>query len=112
MKARFFTKLFLLLVLFTFFSCSGKHDRASSLLSFPVKKSEIRGAKEASEDFTFAAAVCAFGMLLRESPYKSSADFTMAETLAESSLGRDEFGYRRGFVQLLKAAKSAKALSK
>ena len=86
-------------------------ETVSSLISFPVTTQEIRGAAEASADFTFAASVAAFGMLLRDSPHKGSADFAMAQTLAESSLGTDEYGYRRNFVQLVRAAKSAKALN-
>jgi len=42
---------------------------------------------------------------------QGSADFAMAQNLAESSFGKDEYGYRRGFVQLVKAAKTAKALN-
>jgi len=85
-------------------------ETASSLLSFPIKMQEIRKSGETSTDFNFAASVAAFGMLLRDSPYKGSADFAMVQTMAESSLGKDEYGYRRGFVQLVRAAKPAKAL--
>ena len=85
-------------------------EKTSSLISFPVKKSDIRQAGNASPDFTFAASVVAFGMLLRDSPYKGSADFNMVQKLAESSIGRDEYGYRKSFILLVKAAKSAKAL--
>ena len=86
-------------------------ETTSALLSFPVKKSEIRRANEASTDFKFAAAVTAFGMLLRDSPHKGSTDFAMVQNLAETSVGTDEFGYRRNFIMLVKAAKTAKALN-
>ena len=85
-------------------------ETTSALLSFPVTKSEIRRLGEESTDFRFASAVAAFGMLLRDSPYKGTADFALVQSLAESSLGRDEYGYRRGFVQMVKTAKTVKAL--
>ena len=85
-------------------------ETVSSLLSFPIKTQDIRKAGESSADFNFAASVAAFGMLLRDSPHKGSADFKTILSLAESSFGTDEYGYRRGFVQLVRAAKAAKAL--
>ena len=86
------------------------NETASNLISFPVKTQDIRKAGETSADFNFAASVAAFGMLLRDSPHKGSANFDTVLTMAESSLGTDEYGYRRGFVQLARAAKTAKAL--
>ncbi|MDR1840122.1 MAG: VWA domain-containing protein [Treponema sp.] len=86
-------------------------ETASNLLSFPVRTQEIRKAGESSADFNFAASVVAFGMLLRDSPHKGSVNFDMVQTLAESSLGTDEYGYRRGFAQLVRAAKTAKVLN-
>jgi Ca-activated chloride channel family protein len=80
------------------------------LLSFPVKTADVKKAGEMSEDFNFAAAVAAFGMILRESPHKGSADFSMVQTLAKSSIGKDEFGYRQNFVQMINAAKAVKNL--
>jgi len=85
-------------------------ETASSLLSFPIRTQDIRKAGESSADFNFAASVAAFGMLLRDSPYKGSADFEMVLSMAESSRGTDEYGYRHGFTQLVRAAKTAKAL--
>jgi len=86
-------------------------ETASNLLSFPVRTQEIRRAGESSADFTFAASVAAFGMLLRDSPYKGSANFEMVQTLAESSIGTDTYGYRRNFILLIRAAKTARALN-
>jgi Ca-activated chloride channel family protein len=84
-------------------------ETSSDLLSFPVRTQEVRRAGESSADFTFAAAVAAFGMLLRDSPYKGSTDFDMVQAMAESSIGTDQFGYRRSFTQLVRAARTAKA---
>jgi Ca-activated chloride channel family protein len=83
---------------------------ASALLSFPVKTADIQKSGETSEDFNFAAAVAAFGMILRESPHKGGADFALVQSLSESSIGNDEFGYRRSFIQMVNAAKAVKNL--
>ena len=85
-------------------------ETESSMLSFPIKTAGIRKAGETSTDFNFAAAVAAFGMLLRESPYKGSADFALVQNLAATSIGLDEYGYRKGFIQMVKTAEAIKKL--
>jgi Ca-activated chloride channel homolog len=57
----------------------------------------------ASDDFRFAQAVAAFGMVLRDSEYKGAASSSMARALAEGALGRDPWGYRADFVRLVRA---------
>jgi Ca-activated chloride channel family protein len=56
---------------------------------------------EPSDSFQFSAAVALFGMLLRES--ESSGDATVDDALeiARESLGPDEAGYRRAFVDMV-----------
>src|SRR5207253_9926736 len=56
---------------------------------------------QASGDFRFAAAVAAFGMLLRDSPDKGNLSFTRVSELARSGLGEDPGGYRAEFVRLV-----------
>lgn len=67
-----------------------------------------RSFAEASEDFRFAAAVAAFGLVLRDSPHKGDADFAEIERWAEAALGADENGYRAEFIRLVKQAKELK----
>jgi Ca-activated chloride channel family protein len=55
----------------------------------------------ASADFRFAAAVAAFGMILRESEYRGHATLDGVLELARESLGDDESGHRAGFVKLV-----------
>ena len=62
----------------------------------------------ASEDFRFAAAVAAFGMLLRDSPHKGGATLDGVRELAESSLGADPSGYRREFIDLVGKAREVR----
>jgi Ca-activated chloride channel family protein len=80
-------------------------ETGSRLLSFPVKTASARKARDASPGFNSAASVAAFGMLLRDSPYKGNADFDMVLAMADSSLGEDRFDYRRAFLNLAEAAK-------
>ncbi|HKR01478.1 MAG TPA: VWA domain-containing protein [Pyrinomonadaceae bacterium] len=60
----------------------------------------------ASENFKFASAVAAFGMLLRDSRYKSGASYNKVLELARSSTGADAQGYRAEFIQLVEAART------
>ncbi len=60
---------------------------------------------DASGDFQHAAAVAAFGMLLRDSKHKGSADFDLVGELAENGLGEDPTGLRREFLELVQAAR-------
>lgn len=73
----------------------------SKLSSFALE--DGRGAAP-SADFRFASAVAAFGMLLRESPYRGNADWDQVETLARAGLGTDAHGYRREFIELVELA--------
>jgi Ca-activated chloride channel family protein len=81
-------------------------ETESSLLSFPVLASSVRKAGEESEDFRFASAVAGFGMLLRDSPYKGNAGFDNILNMAQTSVGKDESGYRRGFLEMIKKAQA------
>jgi Ca-activated chloride channel family protein len=81
-------------------------ETESSLLSFPVLASSVRKAGEESRDFRFASAVAGFGMLLRDSPHKGSAGYDNIFILAQSAIGQDVSGYRRGFLELIKKAQA------
>jgi Ca-activated chloride channel family protein len=55
----------------------------------------------ASPDFRFASAVAAFGMILRDSPYKGTATWDLVRTIAQSSRNNDRTGSREEFVRLV-----------
>jgi len=57
-----------------------------------------------SNDFTWAAAVAAFGMILRDSPHKGNATMPAVLELAESARGEDRHGYRKEFIDMLRDA--------
>jgi Ca-activated chloride channel family protein len=76
---------------------------ASVLSEFTVRESE-KEFSEASEDFRFAAAVAAFGMVLRDSPHKGNADLEDALEWAKEGKGDDIHGYRHEFIRLIHRA--------
>jgi Ca-activated chloride channel family protein len=78
---------------------------SSRLLELPAKDAGTKLAG-ASADFRFAAAVAAFGMLLRDSEYRGAADYELVLDLARSGRGEDREGYRGGFLQLVTTAKA------
>jgi Ca-activated chloride channel family protein len=73
---------------------------ASKLLEFPV--AESRG--KMTGNLGFAAAVAEFGMLLRRSPFKGSASWESALSLAREHRGADPDGYRAEFIRLVDLA--------
>jgi Ca-activated chloride channel homolog len=75
----------------------------SRLLKFRVAdKDQQIGV--AGDDFEFAAAVAAFGMLLRHSAHKGATTFPMVLEIAQGGLGADREGYRHEFIELVKKA--------
>ncbi len=63
---------------------------------------------DTTSDFRFASAVAAFGMILRDSPYRGSASFDQVQTWAAGSRGEDVGGYRAQFLELVKRAAALK----
>ncbi|MFM7290421.1 MAG: von Willebrand factor type A domain-containing protein [Planctomycetia bacterium] len=61
---------------------------------------------EAPADLRFAAAVAAFGMILRNNDQKGDASLPMVAAIASDSLGRDEGGHRAEFLDLVRKAES------
>jgi len=59
---------------------------------------------ETSNAYRFSAAVASFGMLLRDSKLKGSANYAGVVDLARKATGEDANGYRAGFVQLVRKA--------
>ena len=60
----------------------------------------------ASDNLKFAAAVAEFGLLLRDSRYKGTANFENVYGLANSSLGSDLKNYRGEFIDLVNRARN------
>lgn len=64
--------------------------------------------RQAPQEFRFASAVAAFGLVLRKSKYKGTAGYEWIQKAAESSLGQDQAGYRREFVDMVRKASRLK----
>ncbi|QHI69767.1 DUF3520 domain-containing protein [Tichowtungia aerotolerans] len=79
----------------------------SSKLEFPLKDKD-RSFEQADDDFRFATAVAGFGMMLRDSELKDDLTYDQVIEWAQDSLGKDEFGYRREFIDLVRNAKALK----
>ncbi|MFT4154515.1 YfbK domain-containing protein [Parafilimonas sp.] len=75
----------------------------SILMEHPLKEENI-AFHSTSNNFRFAASVAEFGMLLRNSEYKGSADFLSVKNIAASAVDNDEDGYRKEFIQLVDRA--------
>jgi Ca-activated chloride channel family protein len=71
----------------------------SRLLSHAVQVPARGGAT--SDDFRFAAAVAAFGMVLRESEHRGRATVEQVLTLARGARGGDAEGYRAEFIRMV-----------
>ena len=80
----------------------------SKLIEHPVLDKQIPVART-SENFRFATSVAEFGMLLRNSPFKSKATYGNVIDLARKAKGTDEEGYRAEFIRL---AENAQLLAK
>jgi Ca-activated chloride channel homolog len=77
----------------------------SRKLEFPLRDSGQSFAA-ASQDFKFAAAVAAFGMVLRESPHQGTSTLDRVETWARDGIGHDGGGYRHEFLDLVGRART------
>ena len=60
---------------------------------------------EASTDFHFAAAVAAFGMVLRDSEHRGESSMAMVEDLAAAGMGSDRSEERQGFLELVRSTR-------
>lgn len=65
----------------------------------------------ASPDFKFSAAVASFGMLLRESEFKGDASYESVLKLAREAKGRDFYGYRAEFIQLVEKTRLLQSIA-
>jgi Ca-activated chloride channel family protein len=84
----------------------------SRLISTPIdRRVEVGTFAAASQDARFAAAVAGFAEMLRGGKYSGSMSYDDVLRIANGAKGKDEFGYRSEFVQLVRAAKSARTLA-
>jgi Ca-activated chloride channel family protein len=89
-------------------------DSETSQLMETVVANNEKNYEKASENFRFAAAVAEFGMLLRASEYKGSANYQQVLHLARNAQYRDPEGYRAEFIGIVENAQklAAKVMGK
>ncbi len=80
-------------------------EDVSTLIEQPVID-RGKNYSESSRDYKFAAAVAAFGMLLRDSKFKGAATYAGVLELGGEGVGKDPHGYRKEFLTLVGKAKT------
>ena len=84
---------------------------SSTLITRPVVAADAFGTADAApRDVRFAAAVAAFGELLRGGRYTGDYGYGDLIALAQGARGEDPFGYRNEFLRLVRLAESIAAL--
>ena len=88
---------------FVTFDCRYKKslDDTSHPLQLKMNYGTIFTKQMRSPDFHFAAGVAAYGMLLRNSPYKGTATCDLAKELIGEGLSFDPHGYRAELLKLI-----------
>ncbi len=85
---------------------------SGATIAHPVTAADLfESSAQAPENLRFAAAVAAFGQLLRGGRYTGAFDYDRVIALAQGARGDDPFGYRAEFVTLVRLAKSAAAMA-
>ena len=81
-----------------------KPDGKRSRLIEEVVKGEPLARGATSVGFDHAAAVAAFGMLLRDSAHAGEASIDLVRDVGRRGAERDRFGYRAEFLELVERA--------
>ena len=76
-------------------------DSESIPLQVKLTNDMLFNKNERSDDFYFAAGVAAYGMILRNSPYKGDATIDMAKRLVKQGLSYDPHGYRTELLTIM-----------
>ena len=86
-------------------------EQKSKLVTLPIgPKNEYASVSAAPNEARFATAVAAFGQILKGGKYTGSYGYDDVIRLAQTAKGKDEFGYRAEFINLVRLAKSAPAM--
>lgn len=82
----------------------------SQLMERPITIADEKPFTELSNDIRFANSVAGFGQLLKGGKYTGDLTYDDVIDMANDARGKDEFGYRSEFVNLVRLAKSASAM--
>lgn len=87
------------------------NETQSKLIETPIEKNVLLEAHAGyQQEVNFSIAVAGFAQLLRGSNYAGDFTYDKVIELAQANKGKDEFGYRTEFVQLVRKAKIAKEM--
>lgn len=86
-------------------------ENTSKLMEHVVLDNEIP-FEQASENLRFASAVAEFGLLLRNSKFRSASSFEQVIQTASSAITFDREGYRKEFIALVEIASELKKQEK
>lgn len=87
-------------------------EDTSRLLTTPVAiANEATRFDDASDEARFATAVASFAELVRGGKHTGPLDYDGVIRMANAARGEDPFGYRAGFVDVVRSAKTASAMS-
>ncbi len=76
----------------------------SKLIQQAITLNSNKTSDDASQDMHFASAVAGFAQLLSGSKYNQDMSFDDVIKIAQANKGKDEFGYRSEFIQLVRTA--------
>lgn len=83
------------------------HGQASALIEQPVTgRNAVTTLEAAPENVRFAVAVAGFAQMLRKDESMTTQNWDSIAALAESARGRDPYGWRAEFVQMVRLAQS------
>ncbi len=83
----------------------------STLITTPIgADSEYAAIEKVSGEVRFATSVAAFGQILRGDRFTGDFTYDDVIALAEPARGRDSFGYRSEFLNLVRLAKTARTM--
>ncbi len=86
-------------------------EDTSKLITQPINTQfEHADFSTVPAELQFAAAVAGFGQLLREDPYTHDFTYESVIKIGQTARGSDPFGYRSEFLNLVRLAKSARAM--
>jgi len=77
-------------------------EPTSSLISTPIRKQDAHSSiSKAPKETRWAVAVGGYGMTLRGDDYSENIDLAELKAMAIGSKGRDRYGYRAEFIELI-----------
>lgn len=82
------------------------NSEKSQLITQAVKVNQITDFNQQSDDFRFASSVVLFAHLLKQSDYWQDMSYRQIIALTQGAKGKDEFGYRAEFINLVRSSAS------